>query len=101
MSIGGKAQAARGVADNQVVTPTTPPPPPGTKLVHVGRQPIFNATGELILPSGPENVVLEVLETITVDDEVVAGVAALVAAGYRIAIDDFVPGSGHERLLTL
>jgi c-di-GMP-related signal transduction protein len=58
-------------------------------------------TGELILPFGPENVVLEVLETITVDDEVVAGVTALAAAGYRIALDDFVYGSGHERLLTL
>jgi EAL and modified HD-GYP domain-containing signal transduction protein len=137
-----------------------PSSPPGTQLVHVGRQPIFDATGdlvayellfrgsmnavdagrrdtyatsqvilnaftefgidevvgdrtcfinmtrefltgELMLPFGPENVVLEVLETITVDDEVVSGVAALVAAGYRIALDDFVLGSGHERLLTM
>ena len=137
-----------------------PASPPSTQLVHVGRQPIFDATGdlvayellfrgsvdavdagrrdtyatsqviintftefgieevvgdrtcfinmtrefltgELILPFGPTNVVLEVLENITVDDEVVAGVTALVAAGYRIALDDFVYGSGHERLLHL
>jgi c-di-GMP-related signal transduction protein len=137
-----------------------PPPPLGTQLVHVGRQPIFDATGDLVAyellfrgsvdaldagrrdtyatsqvivnaftefgiddvvgdrlcfinmtrefltgelmpPFPPENVVLEVLETITVDDEVVAGVTALVAAGYRIALDDFILGSGHERLLTL
>ncbi|GAA3347038.1 hypothetical protein GCM10020358_60310 [Amorphoplanes nipponensis] len=58
-------------------------------------------TGELILPFGPENVVLEVLETIDVDDAVVAGVTNLVAAGYRIALDDFVWQSGHERLLPL
>jgi EAL and modified HD-GYP domain-containing signal transduction protein len=57
--------------------------------------------GELPLPFGPEQVVLEVLETIEVDDEVVAGVAALVARGYRIALDDYVWGSGHERLLNL
>ncbi|BCJ54245.1 cyclic diguanylate phosphodiesterase [Actinoplanes sp. NBRC 14428] len=58
-------------------------------------------TGELILPFGPENVVLEILETIDVDDAVVAGVTNLVAAGYRIALDDFVWQSGHERLLPL
>jgi c-di-GMP-related signal transduction protein len=57
--------------------------------------------GELPLPFGPEHVVLEVLETVEVDDAVVEGVTALVAAGYRIALDDFVWGSGHERLLPL
>ncbi|MGA5301817.1 EAL and HDOD domain-containing protein [Nucisporomicrobium flavum] len=135
-------------------------PQPGTRLVHIGRQPIFDAsgdiagyellfrgntsaveagrrdayatsqvlvnaftefgldevvgdrmcfinltreflTGDLILPFGPENVVLEVLETVEVDDAVVAGVSNLVAAGYRIALDDFVWKSGHERLLPL
>jgi c-di-GMP-related signal transduction protein len=133
---------------------------PGTQLVHVGRQPIFDVTGdvvayellfrgsmdaveagrrdtyatsqvivntftefgidevvgdrtcfinltrefltgELVLPFGPEHVVLEVLETVTIDDEVVEGVTALVSQGYRIALDDFVWGSGHERLLPL
>ncbi|MFI5896900.1 EAL and HDOD domain-containing protein [Actinoplanes sp. NPDC051513] len=55
--------------------------------------------GELPLPFPPDQMVLEVLETVAVDDEVVKGVAALVEAGYRIALDDFVWGSGHERLL--
>jgi c-di-GMP-related signal transduction protein len=58
-------------------------------------------TGELVLPFGPERVVLEVLETVVIDDEVIAGITALVEAGYRIALDDFVWGSGHERLLDL
>lgn len=58
-------------------------------------------TGKLTLPFGPEQVVLEVLETIAIDDEVVAGVTALTEAGYRVALDDFVWGSGHERLLAL
>jgi EAL and modified HD-GYP domain-containing signal transduction protein len=58
-------------------------------------------TGELVLPFGPGRVVLEVLETVVIDDEVVAGITALVEAGYRIALDDFVWGSGHERLLDL
>jgi EAL and modified HD-GYP domain-containing signal transduction protein len=58
-------------------------------------------TGELTLPFGPERVVLEVLETVVIDDEVIAGITKLVEAGYRIALDDFVWGSGHERLLDL
>ncbi|GAA0709308.1 HDOD domain-containing protein [Dactylosporangium roseum] len=57
--------------------------------------------GELPLPFEPDRVVLEVLETVAVDDEVVAGAARLVAAGYRVALDDFVLGLGHERLLGL
>lgn len=133
-------------------------PAPGTHLVHVARQPIFNLVGDVVayellfrgrmdavdaqrrdsyatsqvlvnaftefgldevvgdqtcfinltreflvgelpLPFGPQQVVLEVLETVEVDDAVVAGVAALVEEGYRIALDDFVWGSGHERLM--
>lgn len=58
-------------------------------------------TGELVLPFGPTRVVLEVLETVVINDEVIAGITALVDAGYRIALDDFVWGSGHERLLDL
>ncbi|WP_430784410.1 EAL and HDOD domain-containing protein [Actinoplanes sp. G11-F43] len=58
-------------------------------------------TGRLPLPFGPEQVVLEVLETVDVDDEVIAGLTALSEAGYRIALDDFVWGSGHEQLLGL
>ncbi|GAA4586380.1 EAL and modified HD-GYP domain-containing signal transduction protein [Actinoplanes octamycinicus] len=58
-------------------------------------------TGRLPLPFGPEQVVLEVLETVAVDDEVIEGITALAAAGYRIALDDFVWGSGHEQLLGL
>jgi c-di-GMP-related signal transduction protein len=132
----------------------------GTKLVHVGRQPIFDAhgdvvayellfrgsmdavaagrqdtyatstvminaftefgirevagdrlcfinltreflAGELPLPFGPAQVVLEVLETVEMDDEVIAGITRLAEAGYRIALDDFVWGSGHEQLFGL
>src|SRR5204863_9589113 len=56
-------------------------------------------TGRLPLPFGPEQAVLEVLETVEVDDEVAAGVDRLVDQGYAIALDDFVRGSSHERLL--
>lgn len=57
--------------------------------------------GDLTLPIGPEQVVLEVLESITIDDEVLAGVTALSEAGYRIALDDFVWGLGHDKLFSI
>jgi c-di-GMP-related signal transduction protein len=57
--------------------------------------------GDIALPFGPEQVVLEVLETVRMDEQVVAGITALGEAGYRIALDDFVWGSGHEVLFGL
>jgi c-di-GMP-related signal transduction protein len=57
--------------------------------------------GDLPLPFEPDRVVLEVLETVEIDDEVIAGVRALADRGFRIALDDFVFGTGHERLLGL
>lgn len=58
-------------------------------------------TGTLPLPFDPGRVVLEILETIKVDDDVVSGVARLAEAGHTIALDDFVLGGPHERLLPL
>ncbi|WP_307834364.1 EAL and HDOD domain-containing protein [Paractinoplanes lichenicola] len=58
-------------------------------------------SGELPLPFGPDQVVLEVLETVEMDDDVVAGITRLAEAGYRIALDDFVWGAGQERLFGL
>ena len=57
--------------------------------------------GDLPLPFDHEQVVLEILETVTIDDVVVAAVAGLVEQGYRIALDDYVFGLGHEPLLDL
>nr|WP_240948380.1 HDOD domain-containing protein [Planosporangium mesophilum] len=57
--------------------------------------------GELALPFEPGRVVLEILESVEMDDEVIAGVSRLVEQGYPIALDDFVFGLGHERLLGL
>jgi EAL and modified HD-GYP domain-containing signal transduction protein len=78
----------------------------GIHEVAAGRLCFINLTrdflvGDLALPFGPEQVVLEVLETVEIDDEVIAGITALTEAGYRIALDDFVWGSGHERLFGL
>lgn len=78
----------------------------GVQELAGGRPCFINLTadfllGELPVPFAPEHAVLEVLETVDVDDRLVAGVASLVERGYVIALDDFMSGSGHERLFGL
>ncbi|MBG0833264.1 HDOD domain-containing protein [Planomonospora sp. ID67723] len=57
--------------------------------------------GELPLPFDSGSVVLEVLETIDIDEQVVSGVRKLSEQGFAIALDDFVLGNDHERLLEI
>lgn len=57
--------------------------------------------GDLPLVLPPTRTVLEILETVVVDDDVVAGCQRLVDAGYGLALDDFVWAPGVERLLEL
>ena len=54
--------------------------------------------GDFPVPFDPNQSVLEVVETVRVDDAVVAGVRKLAEQGYTIALDDFTLGT-HERLL--
>jgi c-di-GMP-related signal transduction protein len=56
-------------------------------------------TGEVPIPLPPERTVIEVLESVRFDDEIDAGCRALRAAGYRLALDDFVWFPGAEGLL--
>lgn len=71
----------------------------------VGSHPAFiNATtgflsGELPLPELKGQIVLEVLEDITVDAALVRRLGELSRAGYRVALDDFVLKPGREPLL--
>lgn len=58
-------------------------------------------TGQLPLPFDCSQAVLEVLETTDVDEDVLAGVTSLAEQGYTIALDDFVFGTSHERLLDI
>ncbi|WP_129339863.1 EAL and HDOD domain-containing protein [Cellulomonas endophytica] len=58
-------------------------------------------TGELPVPLDPENTVLEVLERVEPDEDVRAGIEALRDEGFRIALDDVVPGDRRAVLLPL
>ncbi|MEV6495653.1 EAL domain-containing protein, partial [Actinoplanes sp. NPDC051633] len=55
--------------------------------------------GELPVPFASDQTVLEILETVEVDDAVIQGVEELVARGFTIALDDYRPG-GRDRLLS-
>ncbi len=75
------------------------------RLVH-GRLAFVNLTrpflvGTLPLPFPPTEAVLEVLEDVQADDALCSGVERLIDAGYRIALDDFVPDGPTARLLPL
>ncbi len=64
----------------------------------------FNLTEELLLSESilalpKERVVLEVLENVPATDEVVARCRELHAAGYQIALDDWIPNDPREALL--
>lgn len=49
----------------------------------------------------PDQTVLEILETVDADPEVVSACTKLKAAGYQIALDDFVPRPENAPLLEL
>jgi c-di-GMP-related signal transduction protein len=72
----------------------------GKKLAFVNMTRPF-LVGTLPLPLEPNEVVLEILETIAVDDDLLAGLARLTAAGYSFAIDDYMANDFErtERLL--
>jgi c-di-GMP-related signal transduction protein len=73
----------------------------------VGRRWIFcNAergvlVGETPVTLPPERTVVEILETVEIDDEIVEGCRRLCEAGFTLALDDFVWRDGVERLLEL
>jgi c-di-GMP-related signal transduction protein len=58
-------------------------------------------TGRTPVSLPPERTVIEVLESVVIDDEVVEGCRRLVEAGFRLALDDFVWVPDAERLLEL
>jgi c-di-GMP phosphodiesterase len=72
-----------------------------------GGAPVWvNVTAEFLLavdplPFPPDRVVLEVLEDVRPEPQFVARLAELAAAGYRIALDDYVHAPELEPLLDL
>ena len=57
--------------------------------------------GDRALPDEPDRLVVAIASSIEADAEVIAGVRALRARGFRIAMDDFVGAASQRRLLPL
>ncbi|MEO8662657.1 MAG: HDOD domain-containing protein [Bryobacteraceae bacterium] len=71
-----------------------------------GHRGFINFPGELLVaPEGPglppQSVVIEVLETVTPDDEVIAACRRLKRQGYQLALDDFVTREDYGPLIDL
>ncbi|MBP7779346.1 MAG: HDOD domain-containing protein [Acidobacteria bacterium] len=71
-----------------------------------GRRAFINLDGQTLLADAsglfdPEQVVLEILESVSVTPEVEAMCRSLHNRGYALALDDFVPGSAAEALVPL
>lgn len=58
-------------------------------------------TGAVPIMLPPEQTVIEVLETISCDEEILRGCRRLREAGYRLALDDFLWFEGAERMLEI
>lgn len=69
-----------------------------TAYVNVDRQMLLDGSVYVL---DPRQVVLELLETVRCDDETLPACAALVDAGYTLALDDFVYDPTYEPLLRL
>jgi EAL and modified HD-GYP domain-containing signal transduction protein len=67
-----------------------------TPFINVTRSMLINGVATLLRPS---LAVFELREDITVDGEVIEACRALCESGYRLALDDFEPGSPAEALL--
>lgn len=67
-------------------------------FINVDRSMLLGGAAQVLDPNG---VVLEILESVSVDAEVLAACEALVAAGYVLALDDFVYDPAYEPLLRL
>ncbi len=78
----------------------------GVQEVTGGRLAFVNMTRGLLLSGlaknlDPESVVIEVLENVTIDDQVVRACQELTEMGFKLALDDFIVQEGVERLLPL
>jgi len=65
-------------------------------FLNVGTGLLFDSILEM---TPPETVVLEVLERVTVNDLLLERLVELRERGFRLALDDFVPGSDAEALV--
>ena len=76
----------------------------GLDVLTNGRPAFLNFTRSLLLNGAatllpPTSVVIELLESVEVDDQLIDTCRSLHARGFALALDDFVPGSPAEAII--
>jgi EAL and modified HD-GYP domain-containing signal transduction protein len=95
---GDLEKAARTTVDNSLLV--------GLDVLCHGRLAFINCPRDLLMKEyvfllPAKHAVLEILESVDADSEVIAACEKLKAAGYQIALDDFVPRPENEALIEL
>ena len=91
----GETSGARGFTDAVITF--------GLETVAEGRPALINLTRDLLIAGSgtllpTAKAILQVRANVTVDDEVVDACRQLSEKGYRLALDQYVPGSPAQRL---
>lgn len=95
--VDGHAATAQIIADGYTLVQTSPPDRRKV-LINFPYRSLLDGTAQA-LPT--DRVVIEILETVEPTSEVVDACWRLKAAGYQIALDDFVGDPGFERLFAV
>jgi EAL and modified HD-GYP domain-containing signal transduction protein len=95
---GDSDDATRSMIDNVLLLGLDTIAPGGKAFVNCTHESI---TKGLVTFLPAESTVLELLETVVIDDEVISACRHLKKLGYKIALDDYVPGEATERLVEL
>lgn len=95
---GDPEQATRQMIDNVLLFGLETLTPTAKAFINCTREALVK---RLVTTLPVELTVLEILETITVDDEVYEACVELKRMGYEIALDDFLPDRGADRLIPL
>jgi c-di-GMP phosphodiesterase len=95
---GGREEAARQTLDNYLYMGIESLTGKALAFVNCTRQALV---GRWVTLLPPKNTVLEILETVTPDEDLVKACLDLRKLGYRIALDDFVPRPEMQPLVNL
>jgi EAL and modified HD-GYP domain-containing signal transduction protein len=95
---GDPEQATRQMIDNVLLFGLETLTPHAKAFINCTREALVD---RLVTSLPVELTVLEIVESITVDDAVVEACTDLKKMGYGIALDDFLPDRGADRLLPL
>jgi c-di-GMP-related signal transduction protein len=95
---GDSDTASRQMIDNMLLL--------GVEALALGRKAFVNCTrealiGRLVTCLPVASTVLEILETVVLDEEVINACIDLKQCGYQIALDDFVPCLGSDKLIEI